>query len=96
MMDGKARDMRTASLLRAALGAALWFGFAQQASAELVGNGDTTITDTQSGLMWLKYPLSARPLMGGASFHLSVAESGSYKAIPAPRAITQAACDLPP
>jgi len=30
-------------------------------AAGLIDNGDTTITDTQSGFTWLKFPLTARP-----------------------------------
>jgi hypothetical protein len=33
----------------------------------LVDNGDTTITDNQSGQIWLKYPLSARPYVPGVN-----------------------------
>lgn len=55
-------NMRLTGLLSVSLALTVFLlAFAQQTEAELVDNGDTTITDTRSGLMWLKYPLTARP-----------------------------------
>lgn len=53
--------MRLTKLLLAILTLKLFLlVFTQQTTADLIDNGDTTITDTQSGFMWLKYPLTAR------------------------------------
>lgn len=57
--------MRLRGLILAIIALICLLLFVQQVRPQLVDNGDTTITDTQSGLMWLKYPLTARPYVEG-------------------------------